>query len=116
MEKHMSKSMRILGASAHTAEERQTRDYYATDPQALIDFLNQFYIDGERLDGIQVWEPACGEGNLSNILGKHTSHVRNSDIYDYGNNEILDFLKYSGTWSGDILTNPPYKIGQKFIE
>lgn len=108
--------MRILGASAHATENRQSRDYYATDPQALVDFLNQFCLDGERLDGIKVWEPACGEGNLSKILEKHTSYVKNSDIHYYGDNEILDFLEYSGTWPGDILTNPPYKIGQKFIE
>ena len=112
----MSKSMRIIGSSAHTSEERQSRDYYATDPQALIDFLKQFYTDGETIDKTQIWEPSCGEGNLSKVLAKHTSYVKNSDIYDYGNNEVLNFLEYSGQWSGDILTNPPYKIGQKFIE
>lgn len=28
----------------------------------------------------------------------------------------INFLTYSGTWEGDILTNPPYKYAKEFIE
>lgn len=45
-----------LGASNHTDQERESNDYYATDPMA-IDALEG------ALEGIphKVWEPACGE-------------------------------------------------------
>lgn len=43
-----------LGASSHANEERQIDDYYATDPQAMVDLLGleQFNTD--------VWECASG--------------------------------------------------------
>ena len=42
--------MKILGSTTFGTEERQSRDYYATDPNALVDFLMQFYEDGEFLN------------------------------------------------------------------
>ena len=107
--------MRILGSTAFGSEDRQSRDYYATDPSALEDFLTQFLEDGEILSD-RVWEPACGDGNLYDVLNEVASTVRCSDIYDYGDNEILDFLSVSKRWNGDILTNPPYKQAKEFVQ
>ena len=33
-----------------------------------------------------------------------------------GNIEILDFLTSNVKWDGDIITNPPYKFAQEFVE
>ena len=35
----MDAKMKIVGSSNHTKEEREHNDYYATDPQAFLDFL-----------------------------------------------------------------------------
>lgn len=102
-----------LGASNHTAEERQSRDYYATDPIAaerLCDLI--------RLNS-NIWECACGEGHLSEALLKHGYDVYSTDIIDRGykrQNGCIDFLKCSKQFNGDIVTNPPYKFAQAFVE
>lgn len=96
------------GASNHSEGKRELWDYYATERKALEKLLNLKQIDFNK----NIWEPACGELHLSNVLEEYGFNVRNSDIIDRLNNgkiEELDFLTYQGKWSGDIITNPPYK-------
>lgn len=54
---------------------------------------------------------------MSKELKKYGYNVRSTDLVDrgYGEEEI-DFLQYNELWHGDIVTNPPYKYGQEFIE
>lgn len=102
-----------LGASNHTDEERQTEDYYATDPIAIDVLLND---GGVTLDN-NVWECACGGGHLAERLKEYGYNVRASDIVNRGyGEEQIDFLKYNKEWNGDIVTNPPYKYAKEFIE
>ncbi len=103
-----------LGASNHTEKERETHDYYATDPKAL-----------ELLLGLEdfshfVWEPSCGEGHLSEVLKKHGHDVLSADIIDrgYEGTQVADFLT-SDVPAGvprDIITNPPYKYAKEFVK
>ena len=113
------KSMRIMGSTTFGSEKRQERDYYATDPQALVDFLEATKQDKNFWKGVTFWEPACGDGNLANVLLEEGYGVYQSDIHQYHNNthKVLDFLECNDPKPRtNILTNPPYKIGQKFIE
>jgi len=107
--------MKILGSTTFGKEERQIRDYYATDPNALRKFIEAFKADGNSL-APKVWECASGEGNLSKVLQEEAHDVFESDIYDYGNNKVGDFLKTELYWDGDILTNPPYKKAKDFVQ
>ena len=55
---------KTLGASNHTEKERETDDFYATDPVAidlLCDYPHIHMPNG-------VWEPSCGSGCLSERL------------------------------------------------
>ena len=100
-----------LGASSHSQKERETHDFYATDPIALELLLKHEHFQN-------VWEPACGQGHLSNVLIKHNIHARSSDLINrnYGTPEI-DFLSIDNTtWNGDIITNPPFKYAQEFAQ
>ncbi len=110
--------MRILGSTTFGSEDRQSRDYYATDPQALIDFLEATKLNKGFWKGSTFWEPACGDGNLANVLLENNCEVYQSDIYSYNDDhEVLNFLECNKPKSQtNIITNPPYKIGQKFIE
>ena len=81
---------RTLGASAHSLEDREVNDFYATDPIALEKFLDE---SGIELNN--VWECACGEGHLAKVLAKRN-------------------LLGRAVWQGDILTNPPYGDAMKF--
>lgn len=100
-----------MGATSHSSGERQAEDYYATEPRAmeLLLELEQFNND--------IWECACGEKHLSTVLEEKGYNVRSSDIVNRCNNEVQDFLSDEVTnWEGDIITNPPYKLAQAFIE
>ena len=107
----MDAKMKIVGSSNHTKEQRQKNDYYATDPQAFLDFLWAFQErDGEELSR-KIWEPACGEGNLAKVLMKRNHLVLGTDKIDRGFGNVYDFLEndHRMKWEGDIITNPPYK-------
>ena len=101
----------MLGASNHSDHEREDNDFYATDPKAL-----ELLLDLEEFDPY-VWEPACGKGHLSEVLKKRGYIVRSTDLIDrgYGTGNV-DFLKTDSPFNGDIITNPPYKLGKEFVE
>lgn len=88
--------------------EREEHDFYSTSPLALEKLL-----EVEKFDN--VWECACGVGNLSEVLKEHNIHGKSSDLIDRGYGEQIDFLQFTGVWDGDILTNPPYKTSLQFI-
>lgn len=109
-----------LGASNHSEKERQDNDYYATDPKALEIFLDKIEADGIKLHK-KILEPACGEGHLSKVLENKGYEVLSTDLVDrgYGIGGI-DFLKENAFevngFEADIITNPPYKYAQEFVE
>lgn len=100
-----------LGASSHSDTEREVNDFYATDPKALELLL--------KLESFNnVWEPACGQGHLSEVLKKNNIHGRSSDLIDRGySDELFDFLEIDNLeWDGDIITNPPFRYAQDFVK
>ena len=103
---------KTLGASSHTDKERQKEDYYATEPKAGELLLK------EELFSKNIWECACGEGHLSEVFRYHGYSVKSTDLIDRGYGDgVMDFLSIDNLeWGGDIITNPPYKYAQEFIE
>lgn len=104
-----------LGASNHTEKDRVGKDYYATEPKATELLL------AEEAFSKKVWEPACGGGHMAKVLIERGYDVRCTDITEREMGNVpydgnLDFLEYSGKFSGDIVTNPPYKIALDFIK
>jgi hypothetical protein len=69
-----------------------------------------------------IWEPACGRGAIANVLRAHGHHVICTDLMDYGADSTaiygVDFLKTTELPAhvGCILTNPPFKLINKFID
>lgn len=102
---------KTLGASNHTDKEREANDYYATEPKAL-----ELLLDLEQFSH-RIWEPACGEGHLSEVLKERGYSVVSSDLVDRGyGTGCVDFLQCTDEWDGDIITNPPYKYAKEFAE
>jgi len=58
----------------------------------------------------------CGAGHISTVLKEYGYEVRSSDIEDRVGNEVLDFLSCKEPWNGSIVTNPPFKYAQEFVE
>lgn len=71
-------------------------------------------IDNEPFDG-EIWEPACGDGAMANILAEAGNPVYASDLFDRGYGESgVDFLT-SNRISDNIVTNPPYNAAEGFV-
>lgn len=103
---------KTIASSNHSKEERQSEDYYATDPKAIHKLC-----EIEQFSPV-VWECACGGGHLVEALKENGYIVSASDIVDrgYQNTIILDFLRDAKNCDCDIITNPPYKYAKEFVE
>ena len=102
---------KVLGASNHTDKERESNDFYATENKAIDCLLEKATLDHN------LWECACGQGDLSKRLIELGYNVKSTDLVDRGYGEGgVDFLKCTEMFNGDIITNPPYKYAQEFIE
>lgn len=102
---------KTLGASNHTDKERQSEDFYATEPKAA-----ELLLELEDFDE-NIWECACGEGDLAKVFVKAGHNVLATDLIDrgYGTGGV-DFLECDEVFDGDIITNPPYKYAKEFVE
>jgi hypothetical protein len=72
-------------------------------------------IDNEHFSG-EIWESACGNGAMSEVLDLTGQSVISSDLHDRGFGEGgIDFLR-SNRRSANIVTNPPYNAAEGFVE
>lgn len=66
----------------------------------------------------RIWECACGEGHISEVLKKHGYSVCSSDLIDRGYGDVKDFFSFNAQLREDIdiITNPPYRYAKEFVE
>ncbi len=91
--------------------DRQEKDYYPTPSKTTEAIMIREKFEGE------VWECACGDGRMSEVLKKYNK-VFSTDIYNqgYGEKEV-DFLKTLATFNTDnIITNPPFRYAVEFVK
>jgi len=88
-------------------------DHYPTPLPAIEKLLERESFEGT------IWEPACGEGNISSILIRKGYKVYSSDIIDYGFGRIHDFLnppkQIDHRLVDNIITNPPFNRALEFV-
>lgn len=77
----------------------QTPDYGVAP---LLPYLRDYFL---------IWEPAAGNGNISDFLQRNDKFVQSTDILRGENFFEID----PGGWEC-IVTNPPYSIKYKWIE
>lgn len=101
-----------LGARNYALNERETNDYYATEPKAA-----HLLMEVEKFSPM-MWECACGEGHLAKEFEKAGYQVYATDLIDRGYGSQQDFLTSDAPpFAGfDIITNPPYSKAQEFVE
>lgn len=100
-----------LGARNLAKEEREENDFYATSPEATMWLMKIEELDPE------IWECACGMGHIALPLICAGYNVNCTDLVQRGFGVGgIDFLKTNNPWNGDIVTNPPYKYAQEFVE
>lgn len=100
-----------MGAVGHSLENRQTNDYYATHPIAILELIKL-----EKLNK-NIWECCVGEGHLAKPLIEAGFNVKCTDLIDRGFGAgNVDFLKENEKFNGDIITNPPYSEALAFCK
>ena len=84
-------------------------DFYPTPAWATYAL-----IESEKFVG-DIWEAACGDGAMSEVLAETGNQVISSDLYDRGYGEAgLDYLA-AGRRAQNIITNPPYNSAEGFV-
>ena len=92
---------------------RQKDDFYPTPPEA-----SQALLDKENFGTGTIWECACGDGAISNVLKENEYNVYSTDLNDYGYG--LSRVDYLMTVKPNdniiyVVTNPPFKLAKEFI-
>lgn len=111
--------MSSAGVYANTAKcaKRRVDDFYPTPWEATEAFVRAELSAFQRYC---VWEPACGDGAISEVLKRHGCTVISSDLVDRGYGQgSFDFLVERPMLMHPpcaIITNPPYKdLAEAFI-
>lgn len=100
----------ITGASIE-GSARQKDDFYRTDPVAVEALLRK-----EEFEST-IWEPACGDGAICEVLKAAGKTVIATDLVDRGYGQSpVDFLMEPHRPCDHMITNPPFKFGEQFIK
>lgn len=100
--------------------ERIEKDAYNTPPWCLEALAE--HID---LAGLEIWEPAAGNGQMVEALRAAGATVHATDIHQYDGyklDKVIDFTsgRHRAERFDAIVTNPPYgpraKLAEKFVE
>jgi hypothetical protein len=85
--------------------------FYPTPSYATEALLEQVKFTGN------VWEPACGKGDMAKTLRAAGYSVTATDLHDRGfGRSGIDFLEEKGPKSSDnIITNPPFSLAEDFV-
>ena len=105
----MKKSSALAYVGHNEKGDREKDDFYPT-PKAATQSL----LDRQKFEG-DIWECACGNGSMSEVIKANGYNVYSSDLIDRGYGDTgIDFLKtYKKT--DNIITNPPFKLGTEFV-
>lgn len=103
----------VQRTSGADAANRDAEDFYPTPTVAVESLL------GVEKFTSKIWEPACGDGAISKVLVAAGYDVCSTDLYNRGYGSTGpegDFLKMNVRGVENIVTNPPFKLTQQFIE
>lgn len=107
-----SRSGLPFGRDGRVHPMRAPYEFYPTPPEATRALLSVEDFDGS------IWEPACGEGHIAEVLVRAGYEVVSTDLIQrgYGQGDI-DFLREQTPRAKHIVTNPPYGrgLGDAFV-
>ena len=98
--------------NSSSINKRRELDFYPTPAnvtRALLDFL-------KLPTSTTIWEPACGDGAMAEVIMDYGYGVQSSDLRNtgYGDGNI-DFLHSYRNDIDAIITNPPFASSEYFI-
>lgn len=89
-----------------SGKNRREFDFYPTPKEVTQAFLNA--IDWPK--SLRIWEPACGENHMVDVLRSRFANVIGTDIQNGD-----DFLSASMKDVDACVTNPPFSLSADFI-
>lgn len=107
------KTVAILGGGDQ--ENRRESDFYPTPSNVTQSLINFF--DSKGISFCHVYEPASGEGDISQVFEDRMYEVTSSDLRTenvYGTGGI-DFLTAPYVEADALITNPPFNVSEDFI-
>ncbi len=119
-----------MRASGHTAvmagrvEPPDSLDYFPTPPWATRALCECVLTDLDWY-GVSAWEPAAGEGHMSDVLIEYFAYVGSSDVHAYRESTPVGSFTGEGPdvaqWLGTrqpawVITNPPFNLAIEFAE
>lgn len=93
--------------------DQEGEDFYPTP-----EWATRALIANEKFSG-NIWEPACGNGAMSEVLRQTGLEILSTDLFDRGYGTRYDFLNSQNNWDNinwdNIITNPPYNLAEDFV-
>lgn len=98
-------------------EPHKSLDDFPTPPWATRALCEWLLGQGHDLRGMRVREPAANRGHMVAPLCEYFGMVEASDIHDYGVGfPVRDYLFGPMTSADWIITNPPFRLAEQFIQ
>lgn len=102
--------MAKAGSHNRSSIFRGEDDFFATPPEATRALLRANVLP------TRVWEPACGEGHISDVLKAAGHSVVSTTLRDQGYGAHgVDFLRCQWLLAPAIITNPPFRLADEFV-
>ena len=108
----MDRTYSVNGAFKPTTKrlvDASGTDFYPTPAWATFAL-----IDNEPFKG-DVWECACGDGAMTQVMEDAEINVQSSDLYDHGYGESGHDFLLTDRRAPNIITNPPYYDAENFV-
>jgi len=109
----------VVLANYSNRNKRRELDYYPTPPDVTHALMKFLISQGVLKSGDIVWEPACGDGAMSEVIALYRMKVISSDIrhtgYGFGGRNFLDPYMFPPDDLCAIITNPPFALSEDFI-
>lgn len=101
---------------AQRSEPHDSLDFFPT-PAWATRALCDVVLGEKVLRKLSAWDPACGELHMVKPLQEYFAMAIGSDIHDYGvMAPRMDFLFETSRKTDWIITNPPFRLGDQFVE
>ena len=86
---------------------RRASDFYPTPPEVTFALLKFLRLSTQT----HIWEPACGDGHIVNVMKAMDYQVIGTDIQS--GDDFLIVQPMDCDW---IITNPPFRLAEPFIK
>jgi hypothetical protein len=102
----------LNGREGRCSPRRDNPDFFVTPSWVTEALLAREVFPGP------VWEPACGNGAMSDVLEAAGLPVYSTDLHDHGYGQGgVDFLTQPRLRGAEsIVTNPPFRLALEFAE